>query len=128
MPVSTKRSIVLLLMPAVLLVQVALGQEPPAPTKREKLVKKLRIEVSAKDSGAPLGHATVNVSSADGEFEDTSPTGSDGSVTFSSVPSGKVRLRVRLTGWNDFGNDYDLAPQDKVTIPIHLQKKNNGPE
>jgi hypothetical protein len=121
-----KRSImVLLLTPAILLVQVALAQETPAPApKKEKLIKKLRIEVRAKDTGLPLAHATVHVSSAGGEFADDSPTGSDGSMTFSNVPSGTVKIRVTFAGWKDFGNGYDLVPQDTLTIPIQLQRVN----
>jgi hypothetical protein len=121
----TKRfMIVLLLTPGSLLVQVALAQEAPAPPTKEKIVKKLRIEVRAKDTGLPLAHATVHVSSAGGEFADTSPTGSDGSMTFSNVPSGTVKIRVTFAGWMDFGSGYDLVPQDTVTIPIQLQKEN----
>jgi hypothetical protein len=122
---STKRSmIVLLLTPAILLVQVALAPEAPAPPKKEKLVKKLRIEVRAKDTGLPIAHATVHVSSAGGEFADASPTGSDGSMTFSNVPSGTVKIRVTFAGWKDFVSGYDVVPQDTVTIPIQLQKEN----
>jgi hypothetical protein len=127
---STKRSVMFLfLTPAILLIQVALAreaaaQEAPAFPKKEKLVKKLRIEVRAEDTGLPLAHATVQVSSADGAFTDDSPTGSDGSVTFSNVPSGTVKIRVTFAKCKNFGSGYDLGPQDTVTIPIQLQKEN----
>src|ERR1700730_5293360 len=77
------------------------------------------------ENGKPVRNAAVvlhpveeNGKQARGGIE--LKTDPDGKASYDGVPYGKIRIQVLASGFQTFGNDYDIGPQS-VYIPIKLK-------
>jgi type IV secretory pathway VirB10-like protein len=112
--------------------------KPPPPDPKAKKKKesddppeaKLRITVTAAETGKPVGSASVYIRYADGktfftrkdkQAEENFKTNQDGTLKVPSVPRGKILIQVIAPGWHTYGKYYDID-KDEVEIQIKLDK------
>ncbi|HXW18756.1 MAG TPA: hypothetical protein VEJ39_10670 [Candidatus Acidoferrales bacterium] len=91
---------------------------------------KLRISVTAAETGKPVGNASVYIRFPEGktffthkdkQAEMNFKTNQDGSVKVPGVPRGKILIQVIAPGWHTYGKWYDVA-KDEEEIEIKLDK------
>ena len=91
---------------------------------------KLRISVTAAETGKPVGNASVYIRFPEGktffthkdkQAEMNFKTNQDGSVKVPGVPRGKILIQVIAPGWHTYGKWYDIA-KDEEEIEIKLDK------
>jgi hypothetical protein len=111
-----------------LLAQSSQKPEKEKPKEKEDGTTRLRIEVTAGDSGTPVENASVYVRyteehklSRDKKIEQNWKTNRDGVVKIPGLPRGKVVIQVIAPHWKTFGQWYELD-QEEQTIKIRLQK------
>jgi len=89
----------------------------------------LNFLVIKDESGKPVRNAAVVLHPVDakgkqerGGFE--LKTDSEGKTQFEGVPYGKLRVQVLATGFQTFGEDYDIAePEKDITIRMKRPQK-----
>jgi len=76
-------------------------------------------------SGKPIRNASVVMHPVEKNGKQSKgglqiKTDADGKASFDGVPYGKLRVQVLATGFQTFGNDYDI---DKATMEITVRMK-----
>jgi hypothetical protein len=101
-----------------------------APARAEKKpaipLATVNFVVVRDENGKPVRNAAVvlhpvedNGKQARGGIE--LKTDPDGKASYDGVPYGKVRIQVLASGFQTFGNDYDIG-RPSVDIPIKLKR------
>ena len=117
---NTSRTLsILLLMVSVL---------PPVWAEKKPAIQLATVNfmVVRDENGKPVRNAAVvlhpvedNGKQARGGIE--LKTDPDGKASYDGVPYGKMRIQVLASGFQTFGNDYEIA-QPSVDIPIKLKR------
>jgi hypothetical protein len=86
----------------------------------------LRFLVIKDDNGKPVRNAavimhSVNSHGKQGRGDLELKTDLDGKATFEGIPYGKLRVQVLASGFQTFGEDYDVA-QPKMDFTIKLKR------
>jgi len=112
-------------------------QTPPASSKEKKEKKeneapqtRLRIEVTAAETGKPIANASVYIRFESGhtfllhkekQAELNFKTNQEGVVKIPDVPQKRVLIQVVAPGWHTYGKWYDFDKDDE-TVQIKLEK------
>src|ERR1700681_4237304 len=100
---------------AVLVVTVALAQDDMAV---------LNFIVIRDYSGKPIRNASVVMHPVEKNGKQSKgglqiKTDADGKASFDGVPYGKLRVQVLATGFQTFGDDYDIdQPVEEITVKM----------
>ena len=108
-----------------LLVILALAGAAAAQKDEEGPVATLTFLVVKDDNGKPIRNAAVIMHpvSADGKQSRGGlelKTNNDGRTSFDDVPYGKLRVQVLASGFQTFGEDYDI---DKAKLDLTIKLK-----
>lgn len=121
---------------AVALAVVALGgwvgglsPQPAAAGKDDRV--RLEVEVTAEETGEPIGKATIYVKyqqerflRRDKKFEFSTKTDAEGKATFPPLPAGRVLVQVIGKGWKTYGRYHELqGPKHILEIKLKPAKK-----
>lgn len=114
------RILIISLVGAFLFVPAWAEKKPPIPLATVNFV------VVRDENGKPVRNAAVvlhpvedNGKQARGGIE--LKTDPDGKASYDGVPYGKMRIQVLASGFQTFGNDYDIG-RPTVDIPIKLKR------
>ena len=114
-------SVVMVLIPA-------LAQTGVAKKKREPLAD-MSFVVVKEDNGKPVRNAAVVLHPVDDDGKQKRnglelKTDADGKANFEGVPYGKLRIQVLATGFQTYGQDYDVdRPSLDVTVKMKRPSK-----
>jgi len=116
--------VLLLLVPAAALSQ----QHTAAKNDKASGTAKLRMEITAGESGQRVENASVYVKYVQGRWltkdkkiEMNVKSNREGIARIPEIPPGKVLVQVVAEGWKTFGRWYDLE-EGEQTIKIRLEK------
>lgn len=120
---KTSRVPVIFLLAAFLLAPALAEKKPPIPLATVNFV------VVRDENGKPVRNAAVvlhpvedNGKQARGGIE--LKTDPDGKANYDGVPYGKMRIQVLASGFQTFGNDYDIGrPSLDITIKLKRPDK-----
>ncbi|HVI07069.1 MAG TPA: carboxypeptidase-like regulatory domain-containing protein [Candidatus Binatia bacterium] len=92
-------------------------------------IASLSFVVVKEDNGKPIRNAAVIMHpvSSDGKQSRGGlelKTDVDGKASFDDVPYGKLRVQVLASGFQTFGEDYDIR-QQKISLTIKLKRPQN---
>lgn len=117
---NTSRVLTISLLVAFLLAPALAEKKPAIPLATVNFV------VVRDENGKPVRNAAVvlhpvedNGKQARGGIE--LKTDPDGKASYDGVPYGKMRIQVLASGFQTFGNDYDIG-RPSVDIPIKLKR------
>ena len=97
--------------------------------KDPELYSDLSFTVLKDDNGKPIRNASVILHpvNKDGKQERGGlqlKTDSDGATAFNGVPYGKLRIQVIATGFQTYGQDYDInQPKHDIVIKMKRPQK-----
>jgi len=82
-----------------------------------------------EDNGKPVRNAAVIMHPVNAHGQQTRgglelKTDSDGKTSFDGIPYGRLRVQVLASGFQTFGEDYDVA-QAKIDLTIKLKRPQN---
>ena len=89
----------------------------------------LKFLVLKDYNGKPIRSASVVLHPVDGGGKQKNngfevKTNEDGETSFNGVPYGKVRVQVLMSGFQTFGEDYDInQPEQQITIRLKRPQK-----
>jgi hypothetical protein len=112
-----------------LFVILALAGAAAAQQDKEEPTAVLNFLVIKDDNGKPVRNAavimhTVNASGKQGRGDLELKTDADGRTSFDGVPYGKLRVQVLASGFQTFGEDYDVN-QGKMALTVKLKRPQN---
>jgi len=86
----------------------------------------INFVVLRDENGKPIRNAAVVIHAVSGKGKQESggielKTDPDGKADYQGIPYGKMRIQVLASGFQTFGNDYDIA-QPNVDITIKLKR------
>ncbi|MGH9554312.1 MAG: carboxypeptidase-like regulatory domain-containing protein [Terriglobales bacterium] len=102
---------------------------PGAAQTKPKQYSDLKIRVVKKHNGKPIRNASVvlHLVNAKGQQEKGGyqlKTASDGTTSFDSAPYGKLRVQVIATGFQTFGEDFEISqPTHELLIQMNRPKE-----
>lgn len=94
--------------------------------KKDEKIGDIHVTILKSDSGKPIRNASVVLHPVDGKGKQESgglqlKTDAEGKADYNGVPFGKLRIQVIATGFQTFGQDYDINQQEQQ-ITIKLQR------
>ena len=102
---------------------------PAAAQQKSKQYSDLKFRVVKKHSGKPIRNASVvlHLVNAKGQQEKGGyqlKTSTDGTTSFDSAPYGKLRVQVIATGFQTFGEDFEInQPTHEIVIAMNRPKQ-----
>ena len=117
----TTRTLVSLLLALAFVGEVAAQHEPD-----EEPTAVLNFLIIKEDNGKPVRNAAVimhqvNSHGKQGRGDLELKTDLDGKTTFDGVPYGKLRIQVLASGFQTFGEDYDIN-KAKMEFTVKLKR------
>ena len=117
---NTSRVITIFLMTVFLLAPAVAEKKPPIPLATVNFV------VVRDENGKPVRNAAVVLHPVEDNGKQSRggielKTDPDGKANYDGVPYGKMRIQVLASGFQTFGNDYDIA-QPNLDITIKLKR------
>ena len=117
------RTLIVSLLGAFLLAHAWAEKKPAIPLATVNFV------VMRDENGKPVRNAAVvlhpvedNGKQARGGIE--LKTDPDGKANYDGVPYGKIRIQVLASGFQTFGNDYDIGhPSEEITVKLKRPEK-----
>ena len=111
---------------ALLSTLVLLGEARAQRDKNEEPTAVLNFIVVKEDNGKPVRNAAVIMHpvSTRGKQERGGlelKTDADGKTSFDGIPYGKLRVQVLASGFQTFGEDYDIS-QAKMEFTVRLKR------
>ena len=100
-----------------------------AAQQKAKQYSDLKIKVVKKHNGKPIRNASVVLHLVNEKGEQQKggyqlKTATDGTTSFDSAPYGKLRVQVIATGFQTFGQDYDISqPLHELVIEMNRPKE-----
>jgi hypothetical protein len=112
-----------------LFVILALAGAAAAQQDKEEPTAVLNFLVIKDDNGKPVRNAavimhSVSPSGKQGRGDLELKTDADGRTSFDGVPYGKLRVQVLASGFQTFGEDYDVS-QAKMALTVKLKRPQN---
>jgi hypothetical protein len=117
---NTSRVAAIFLLVAVLLAPVLAEKKPPIP------LATVNFFVLRDENGKPVRNAAVVLHPVEDNGKQSRggielKTDPDGKANYDGVPYGKMRIQVLASGFQTFGNDYDIG-QPSLDITIKLKR------
>jgi hypothetical protein len=108
----------------VVLLSVALAV-PGLAKKKKELLAEMSFVVVKEDNGKPVRNAAVVLHPVDEDGKQQRnglelKTDADGKANFDGVPYGRLRIQVLATGFQTYGEDYDV---DKPSLDLTVKMK-----
>jgi len=100
-----------------------------AKKKKKELLADMSFVVLKDDNGKPVRNAAVVLHPVDDDGKQKRnglelKTDADGKANFEGVPYGKLRIQVLATGFQTYGEDYDVdRPSLDVTVKMKRPTK-----
>jgi uncharacterized GH25 family protein len=98
--------------------------------EEEQQYSSLAFVVLKEDGGKPIRNAAVVLHPVDKNGRQTKggvelKTDAEGKASFDSVPYGKLRVQVIMTGFQTYGEDFEVnQPQQEITVKLkHPQQQ-----
>ena len=114
---------------SVLMVFIAAVALPGVAKKKKELLADMSFVVLKEDNGKPVRNAAVVLHPVDDDGKQKRnglelKTDADGKANFEGVPYGKLRIQVLATGFQTYGEDYDVdRPSLDVTVKMKRPTK-----
>ncbi len=110
----------------ILLIFCLLGTAVAQRDKTEEPTAEMHFLILKEDNGKPVRNAAVIMHPVNSHGQQTRgglelKTDLDGKTSFDGIPYGKLRVQVLATGFQTFGEDYDVA-QAKMDLTIKLKR------
>ena len=102
---------------------------PAAAQQKSKQYSDLKFRVVKKHNGKPIRNASVvlHLVNAKGQQEKGGyqlKTSTEGTTSFDSAPYGKLRVQVIATGFQTFGEDFEInQPEQEIVIHMNRPKE-----
>jgi Carboxypeptidase regulatory-like domain len=117
---NTSRLLIIFFLMASLLVPALAEKKPPIPLATVNFV------VVRDENGKPVRNAAVVLHPVEDNGKQSRggielKTDPDGKANYDGVPYGKMRIQVLASGFQTFGNDYDIG-QPSLDITIKLKR------
>jgi hypothetical protein len=117
---NTSRVATIFLLVAVLLAPALAEKKPPIP------LATVNFFVLRDENGKPVRNAAVVLHPVEDNGKQSRggielKTDPDGKANYDGVPYGKMRIQVLASGFQTFGNDYDIG-QPSLDITIKLKR------
>jgi len=111
---------------ALLSIFALVGQAPAQRDKNEEPTAVLSFLILKDDNGKPVRNAAVIMHpvSSHGKQERGGlelKTDAEGKTTFDGIPYGKLRVQVLASGFQTFGEDYDIN-QGRMDFTVRLKR------
>lgn len=109
-----------------LLVLCLLGVASAQKNKDEEPTAILNFLILKEDNGKPIRNAAVIMHPVNANGKQSRgglelKTDLDGKTSFDGIPYGKLRVQVLASGFQTFGEDYDIN-RDKIDLTIKLKR------
>jgi hypothetical protein len=93
--------------------------------KKKELLAEMSFVVVKEDNGRPVRNAAVVLHPVDEDGKQLRnglelKTDADGKASFDGVPYGRLRIQVLATGFQTYGEDYDV---DKPSLDVTVKMK-----
>lgn len=94
--------------------------------KKDEKIGDIHVTIVKNDNGKPVRNASVVLHPVDNKGKQEAgglqlKTDAEGKADYNGVPYGKLRIQVIATGFQTFGQDYDINRQEQQ-ITIKLQR------
>ena len=94
--------------------------------KKDEKIGDIHVTIVKNDNGKPVRNASVVLHPVDNKGKQEAgglqlKTDAEGKADYNGVPYGKLRIQVIATGFQTFGQDYDINQQEQQ-ITIKLQR------
>jgi uncharacterized GH25 family protein len=94
--------------------------------KKDEKIGDLHVTILRDYNGKPVRNASVVLHPVDGKGKQESgglqlKTDAEGKADYNGIPYGKLRIQVIASGFQTFGQDYDIDQQEQQ-ITIKLQR------
>lgn len=94
--------------------------------KKEENIGDIHVTVLKNDNGKPVRNASVVLHPVDRKGRQEAgglqlKTDGEGKADYNGIPYGKLRIQVIASGFQTFGQDYDINQQEQE-ITIKLQR------
>jgi len=98
---------------------------PGLAKKKKELLAEMSFVVVKEDNGKPVRNAAVVLHPVDEDGKQQRnglelKTDADGKANFDGVPYGRLRIQVLATGFQTYGEDYDV---DKPSLDLTVKMK-----
>jgi hypothetical protein len=99
---------------------------PAAAKKQHEALANLNFVVIRDENGKPVRNASVVMHPVDGHGKQERgglelKTDAEGKVSYDGIPYGKLRVQVLATGFQTYGDDYDVE-QPNLDITIKMKR------
>ncbi len=99
---------------------------PAAAKKQHEALANLNFLVIRDENGKPVRNASVVMHPVDGHGNQERgglelKTDAEGKVSYDGIPYGKLRVQVLATGFQTYGDDYDVE-QPNLDITIKMKR------
>lgn len=97
--------------------------------KKDEKIGDIHVTVLKNDNGKPVRNASVVLHTVDSKGRQGGgglqlKSDAEGKADYNGIPYGKLRIQVIATGFQTFGQDYDINQQEQqITIKLHRPKE-----
>ena len=97
--------------------------------KKDEKIGDLHVTILKGDNGKPVRNASVVLHPVNSKGRQESgglqlKTDAEGKADYNGIPYGKLRIQVIASGFQTFGQDYDIDQQDQqITIKLQRPKE-----
>ncbi|MCI0402662.1 MAG: carboxypeptidase regulatory-like domain-containing protein [Acidobacteria bacterium] len=115
-----------------LMAALMLAPAPAAAQQKQKQYADLKFRVVKKHNGKPLRNASIVLHAVNEKGEQQKggyqiKTATDGTTSFDSAPYGKLRVQVIATGFQTFGEDFDInQPTHEFVIRMNRPQEQHS--
>lgn len=100
--------------------------------KKDEKIGDLHVIILKSDNGKPVRNASVVLHPVNSKGRQESgglqlKTDAEGKADYNGIPYGKLRIQVIASGFQTFGDDYDINQQDQeITIKLQRPKEQHS--
>jgi hypothetical protein len=97
--------------------------------RKDEKIGDLHVTILKGDNGKPVRNASVVLHPVNSKGRQESgglqlKTDAEGKADYNGIPYGKLRIQVIASGFQTFGQDYDIDQQDQqITIKLQRPKE-----
>jgi uncharacterized GH25 family protein len=120
------KRVVLVLAVVALMVGVATAGDKKDKKNKDEKIGDIHVTILKSDSGKPVRNASVVLHPVNDKGRQEAgglqlKTDAEGNADYNGIPYGKLRIQVIATGFQTYGQDYEINQQEQQ-ITIKLQR------
>ena len=122
------KRLVLVVAAFAVLASVAAASDKKDKKGKDEQIGDIHVTILKGDNGKPVRNASVVLHPVDGKGRQSSgglqlKTDGEGKADYNGIPFGKLRIQVIATGFQTYGQDYEINQQEQqITIKLERPK------